>query len=655
MDETVSVDRDDSHLNSAETPSVNSFSQGDEESYDGSPKSITDEISADFSEKSTSIQKYEEEWAALYYRQDPEMKELCNRAVSGNLRASRFRSVCWRVLLGVFPHAKDGEPAGKGWLPELQQCRKHYALLYQKLLADPWHGSLISGDDPLSQNSESTWHQYFCDKELKALIRQDVVRTFPGIDFFRDQMIQDAMVNILFCYAREHPTMCYRQGMHEILAPLLFVLHCDHQALLHTKEQVQVREEIAEILDPKFLEEDAYAIFSKIIHGIASCYRIKDLTPTATGYFPANVQTPSPNGDNSRSENEIVTQLNRIRDELLAHRDVELHQHLQQLDIPFPLFGIRWLRLLFGREFPLQDLLVLWDAIFAEGQNFELVNYVVVAMLIAIRHQLLDSDYTGCLTYLMRYPGAVDISHIIDHALYLKDPQKYHQPETTSFPNLPVVTVGGRPDLNRAKQQVVVATSEKVQNLIHRKGSGRNNGSISDRFKKLSTKSGRWVSQKAPPGPRADSDSTIVDGYTLDDPALLQAELEHAHAVMALCRLKLQQYQITIRKALLSTEINEALQALDGINELCSLLNSRHRTPPPAEVEPALEAGELQQHPPHQRIVMPPDHLVTKVETLSRLRMPSRGEVEMKVMSTKLKDTTISIKGMPMENPLLAE
>lgn len=45
---------------------------------------------------------------------------------------------------------------------------------------------------------------------------------------------------------------------------------------------------------------------------------------------------------------------------------------------------------MFGREFPLQDLLVLWDAIFAEaegGSCFELVNFVVVAMLIAIRHQ----------------------------------------------------------------------------------------------------------------------------------------------------------------------------------------------------------------------------------------------------------------------------
>lgn len=47
----------------------------------------------------------------------------------------------------------------------------------------------------------------------------------------------------------------------------------------------------------------------------------------------------------------------------------------------------RWLRLLFGREFQLQDLLVLWDAIFAEGKQFELTNYIVVAMLVRIRQK----------------------------------------------------------------------------------------------------------------------------------------------------------------------------------------------------------------------------------------------------------------------------
>lgn len=47
----------------------------------------------------------------------------------------------------------------------------------------------------------------------------------------------------------------------------------------------------------------------------------------------------------------------------------------------------RWLRLLFGREFQLFDLLILWDAIFAEASEFELTNYIVVAMLISIREE----------------------------------------------------------------------------------------------------------------------------------------------------------------------------------------------------------------------------------------------------------------------------
>jgi len=46
----------------------------------------------------------------------------------------------------------------------------------------------------------------------------------------------------------------------------------------------------------------------------------------------------------------------------------------------------RWVRLLFGREFPMQDLLMLWDAIFGDGISFDLVDYVFVAMLLYIRN-----------------------------------------------------------------------------------------------------------------------------------------------------------------------------------------------------------------------------------------------------------------------------
>lgn len=51
-------------------------------------------------------------------------------------------------------------------------------------------------------------------------------------------------------------------------------------------------------------------------------------------------------------------------------------------------FFSRWLRLLFGGEFSLVDVLVLWDTIFAKSpQDFVLVNYIFVSMLVILRVQ----------------------------------------------------------------------------------------------------------------------------------------------------------------------------------------------------------------------------------------------------------------------------
>lgn len=58
---------------------------------------------------------------------------------------------------------------------------------------------------------------------------------------------------------------------------------------------------------------------------------------------------------------------------------------LWYVSIMFCFFPSRWLRLLFGREFPMQDLLMLWDAIFGDGIGFDLVDYIFVAMLMYIR------------------------------------------------------------------------------------------------------------------------------------------------------------------------------------------------------------------------------------------------------------------------------
>ncbi|GLH13786.1 TBC1 domain family member 5 [Gryllus bimaculatus] len=557
---------------------------GTSECSERSP-SVTDEASVDCSEKSISVQKYEEEWEQIYFHEDPDLGELRRRAVTGNLRASRFRSVCWRALLSVFSNDKSS------WLKELRRFRQHYEQMSQEFCVDPWLNSNPE-DNPLNQNAGSSWHQHFCDNELKAVIRQDVVRTFPGVDYFRKETVQKAMLNVLFVYARENPDMCYRQGMHEILAPLLFVLHCDHQALLHTKEQVPVSDSVSEMLDPAYLEADSYSLFCLIMEGISCYYKINDSAPSATGYFPPNLQSPVPPPGGKGKENEILVQLESIKENLLVPNDKELAEYLNRLEITLPVFGIRWLRLLFGREFPLQDLLVLWDAIFAEGKDFGLVHYVVVAMLVAIRNQLLDSDYTTCLMHLMRYPGAVDITFIIEHALYLKDHQKYNRPVCTSFPPLPK-KASGQPEshrsghsgrhlsthsLPRTKSVSSVNRDEKSQQRKPRAASG---SSLSDRFKNYtrSTKSGQWSAVKShrSSSVRGEGDSNtsgtaagagIVEGFALNDPTVIISELQRARAVMSLCRLKLAQYRGILSEAINPAEYPDAQQALDGMNEI---------------------------------------------------------------------------------------
>ena len=47
------------------------------------------------------------------------------------------------------------------------------------------------------------------------------------------------MLNILFCYAKEYPNVSYRQGMHELLAPILFVLHAEDRGDVSSDESLR--------------------------------------------------------------------------------------------------------------------------------------------------------------------------------------------------------------------------------------------------------------------------------------------------------------------------------------------------------------------------------------------------------------------------------
>ncbi|VDI32235.1 TBC1 domain family member 5 [Mytilus galloprovincialis] len=383
---------------------------------------------------------YSTEWEKLYTK--PNYRRLLKHyAMHGYLRSSRFRSVSWKVFLEVLPDDVNL------WVSKTREWRNKFDDLKNSLIVNPRkavdHIDLCV-NNPLSQADESPWNRFFQDNELRLTIKQDVIRTYPRIEFFQSNALRNLMVDILFIFAKINPEISYRQGMHELLAPLVFVLHCDHQAFLHASEVESLgliptyhRDIIKEVMNPSYLEHDAYAMLSQIMETVEPWYVSKD-PPQCRGKERMTT-APFARPQDLNPSNAIVSKLTRIQDYILKKFDVELHMHLDRLEIPPQIYGIRWIRLLFGREFPMQDLLVLWDALFADGIGFDLVDFIFVAMLLYIRDLLLASDYPQCLNCLMRYPPVGDVHYLIEKARYLRDPNSHPRPPNYTYQNVNIV------------------------------------------------------------------------------------------------------------------------------------------------------------------------------------------------------------------------
>ena len=131
----------------------------------------------------------------------------------------------------------------------------------------------------------------------------------------------------------------------------------------------------------------------------------------------------------------ILRKAHKIHHEYLQVIDHELYIHLEDLGIEPQIYAIRWLRLLFGREFPVQQVYRLWDAMFADDTTLSAADFVCVAMLVYIRDDcmsfmlleladirvVLQSDYANCLHYLMRFPPIADITVLAQQARALRD------------------------------------------------------------------------------------------------------------------------------------------------------------------------------------------------------------------------------------------
>lgn len=62
------------------------------------------------------------------------------------------------------------------------------------------------------------------DEEIRAEIFQDVERCMPEEPYFRQQETQRILLDVLFVFCKINQDIGYRQGMHEVLAPVLWAV-----------------------------------------------------------------------------------------------------------------------------------------------------------------------------------------------------------------------------------------------------------------------------------------------------------------------------------------------------------------------------------------------------------------------------------------------
>lgn len=147
---------------------------------------------------------------------------------------------------------------------------------------------------------------------------------------------------ILFLYAKLNPGQGYVQGMNEIVGPIYYVFASD--------PNLEYR---------RYAEADCFFCFTALMSEIRDFF-IKTL---------------------DESEGGIKQKMAKLS-QLLHDKDEEVWLRLREQELYPQYYSFRWLTLMLSQEFPLPDVVRIWDSVFADANRFEFLVHVCCAMIV---------------------------------------------------------------------------------------------------------------------------------------------------------------------------------------------------------------------------------------------------------------------------------
>ncbi|KAI9915929.1 hypothetical protein PsorP6_008324 [Peronosclerospora sorghi] len=328
----------------------------------------------------------------------------------------------------------------------LNEQRERYERLKQHVLfqidADGTTDPLTASNGVASSSSDT-------NETLLEEINTDLDRLYPSgnENLFQNEAYMNTLRHVLFVWCRMHPDVAYRQGMHDVVAVVLY-------ALLQTPQTEDSQSLTVQKL-PEFAEADTFLLFEAVMLFLKPFYEIVKTRHKAASsgekadrgklftnfswikneskFGLASFET----GGEKHKQPALHRLCHHIQYELLQQKDPQLYYYLRNLEIMPETYCLRWIRLLFAREYGLKELLYIWDALILSSRRavikfpvinvnnksdndllslpklvvedneaswigFPLLRYICVAKLLMMSTQLLQSDHTDCLRLLMR-------------------------------------------------------------------------------------------------------------------------------------------------------------------------------------------------------------------------------------------------------------
>lgn len=144
----------------------------------------------------------------------------------------------------------------------------------------------------------------------------------PEEPYFRQPETQRMLLDILFVFCKINQDVGYRQGMHEVLAPLLWVIDQDS---IDTSEDSTMDAVMKTSLDQTYVEHDAFTLLSLVMRSAKSFYELGEPEKKA-GLVAVPSSAP-------QQGSPIVERSRRIHEDYLARVDPELSKHLTNIEI----------------------------------------------------------------------------------------------------------------------------------------------------------------------------------------------------------------------------------------------------------------------------------------------------------------------------------